>query len=251
MLKLFAFALLVGDQHRLARIVLEKNRAVVEDLEVALVQLPAVDQRQCQALAKQWPEFLCKVQGQAWPSWSVAMQKADCRVQTNRFQGRTAVVGQQGVEKRQQRIEGVARWAAIASAKAQQRRLGAHQLAEDAEIRLRCLAFQATQHVNTGLDEQALWNALESLECVLKGGDIDHAVAVVAPAARQDGTLVVDFSCQHVTHNRGATHGVVAASVLFAAKQHISGHRAFDTREKAPLRSQITDADALLGTEAE
>src|SRR5207248_11381957 len=85
MLQLLALAFLVRDQHRLAGVLFEQNRAVFERAEVAFVELHAINKRKSQPLGQKRPKFLRKVERQTRASRPVTMEKSDGRIEPNRL----------------------------------------------------------------------------------------------------------------------------------------------------------------------
>lgn len=75
--------------------------------------LATIDQTQHKPLGDDWPELLNQVQAKRWTTWPQGMQKAHLRIEAHPFRGSNAIGQKQGVEKRQQGISGVTRWAAV------------------------------------------------------------------------------------------------------------------------------------------
>src|SRR4051812_44251300 len=93
-LALFLLALLPCRENGLATAIRKQNGAAVARLKVIRTQLPAVEQRQRQAVGQHRPEFFHEVECKAWPARTFAMQKTDRRVEAHAFDGTAAIVGQ-------------------------------------------------------------------------------------------------------------------------------------------------------------
>lgn len=218
----FALALLIGDQHDLAGFILELHGAIVEDLEILLVELPAIDERQCEAFTQQGTKLFREIQCQARSPRTITVQKAYGRIQTDGFERGATVVGQQRVEKREQGIDGVTWRTAVPAFELEQGRVDADQLVEHAEVSLSCLTFESAQTIDIGLDENSLRYAFETFERMLKGLMVDESFTVVTPASCKNRALVVDLACEHVPYDIRAASGVVRASILFSSEEHVA-----------------------------
>ena len=123
------------------RFIAHHHGPAVARFKIRSAQLAAVDQRQRQPVGKRWPEFLHQIKRQAWPPGPVPVQKADCRVEAHTFRGAAAVMGEQGVKKRQQRIDWVQRRAAGTASPAQFRVGRTDQIVKHREIEVGGLAL--------------------------------------------------------------------------------------------------------------
>ena len=105
--------------HLAPRLVRQQHRAVLQRAEDAGADLAAVDQGQHQPVGQDGAELLQQVERQRRAAGPVAVQEAHRRVEAERLQRRAAVVGEEGVEQREQGVDRVERRAARAAAEAQ------------------------------------------------------------------------------------------------------------------------------------
>ena len=109
--------------------------------------LPAVEKRERQPVGQDGTQLLHQVEREARASRPVAMQEADGRIEPDALRRAAAIVGQQRVEEREQRVDRVERRAARAPAEDDVGVGDADQVVENAEIDVAGLAFGAAQSV--------------------------------------------------------------------------------------------------------
>src|SRR5579875_2306090 len=102
--KFVPLALLIGDQHGLAAGIGEQDGAVFKAAEIARRELAAVDQRKSDAVGQYRPQLFHQIKRQARPPRAVAMQKANGRIEPDTLRSGTAIVHEQRIKEREQRV---------------------------------------------------------------------------------------------------------------------------------------------------
>lgn len=244
----FALALLIGGEHAFAGVVVHVYGTAFAALEAGGLDLLAVDQGQDQAIGQERAQFLHQVEGQARAAGTVPVQEADRRVQAHPLQGRGYVVGQQGVEEREQGVDVVQGRAAAAATVAERLLLGGDQVVEHAEVGVRRFAFQAAYPVQVGFRPAHLVQQVGQVDGGGAQGVGTGAVGAVAQGAQQDGAAVGDFG-GHQGLGNGAGIGVGTA-VLVAPQQHVAVDGALHAGEEAPAAAHERQGHVALAAQA-
>ena len=155
-MQFFLLAFLIGREHCFARCFLEVHGAIIERYEIPLVYLPTIDERQNQTIRKQRSEFFQKIKRQTRTPRSVPVQKANGGIKTYGFKSRTAIMGEQGVQERQERIDGIGGRPPVTPFEAQGWRVYPDKVVKYAKINLRRFAFQTTENVRFRFLEQTM-----------------------------------------------------------------------------------------------
>jgi len=113
--ELIPLPLLVRNQHILTHIVIHQDRAVLQAPKVCAPNLAAIDQRKNEAISKEGTKLLQKVEGKAWASRPIAVEKAYRWIQSYRFKCGANVVNEQSIYEGQKSIHRV-EWRPPASA---------------------------------------------------------------------------------------------------------------------------------------
>lgn len=100
--------LVAGEEISSSRLA-ERHPACRLCLEVAFRDLVSIHERENEAIGKWRPQFLHEIQRERWAPRSVAMKKARVGIESNARERRGAIVEQDGICKREQRIDRVPR----------------------------------------------------------------------------------------------------------------------------------------------
>ena len=106
-----------------------------------------IDQGQHEPVCQARAEFLHQIQCQGGAPRAVPVQEPYIGIQPHAFQGGSAVVGQDAVEEREDRVYRVHGWAPAAGLEGKQRLFPQDHLVEHAEINRGPGAFQASEAV--------------------------------------------------------------------------------------------------------
>src|SRR3990170_3688029 len=99
MLYLLLLALLIGNENRLARIIIHPYCARFLFLKSLALHLTEVDKGKAQTVGKEWTKFLHQVKRKSIASRAIPMQKTHRRIKADRFKRRAHIVHYNGVEK--------------------------------------------------------------------------------------------------------------------------------------------------------
>ena len=244
-------ALLPGRQHRPAPIVGSRTAPPSRLRNRQLRDLAAIEQRQRQPVRQHRPQFLHQIERQAWPARPVAMQEADGRIETDALGGAAAIVGQQRIEERKQRIDGIERRAAAAPANRISGSGERDQCIEDSEIILRRLALGAAQRFDPFVHKATRRRIRASRSIVpqsLRRRCPRHPRAVVAQSPLQHGALVGDLGRDDAAHDLVRLFG---GTILRTPQQHIAADRPFDRAPGTGLTIEQHEGDAGAGQRAD
>ena len=145
------FSLLPLLQERPAPCVRQQHRAALAEVKIDRFEHTVVDEREHKAVGKARAQLLHQIERQRLPPWPVAVEISDVGVQPYAFKRRGAVVREQTVSKRQQRVERIER--RTAAALAEEKRLFSLQdhVVQHAEICRRTDTLEAAQTVERRL----------------------------------------------------------------------------------------------------
>jgi hypothetical protein len=115
---LLLLALLPGGDDLATALVVEHDRAALAFVEIAGVDLAAVDQGEGEPIRQHGAKLFLEIQRQRGAAGTHGMQETELGIESDRLGRRSAVVHQHGVEEGDQGIEAVPRRAAVRPSKA-------------------------------------------------------------------------------------------------------------------------------------
>ncbi len=142
---LFLFALLIGNDDFLASCILHLHRAAGALRKILRRDLTPVDQRENQSISQYAAQLLHDVQGQRGSAWSQGMEESHLWIEAHAFRRSHAIVQNQCVEERHQRIDWIRRWTPVPAIELEGLTILFDHAVEGREIRAGGLSFDAAQ----------------------------------------------------------------------------------------------------------
>lgn len=93
-------ALLPRGQHQFASLVTQQDSTAFDLAKIMCTELAAIDQRQRQPVCQRSTQLFHEIKREAGAAGAIPVQKADCRIKTNRLGCGTAVMRQKGLKER-------------------------------------------------------------------------------------------------------------------------------------------------------
>jgi len=141
-------ALLPRGEDFLAAVVGEEHGSAFVGAKMLGTDLLAVDEREGEAVSEGRAKLLHEVEGEAIAAGAVAMEVADGGIESMCGEGAGGVETEKGVEVGEQRVEGIARWPAVAVAEGERVALLSDEVAEDREVLGGSFAFDPSDRIH-------------------------------------------------------------------------------------------------------
>lgn len=156
-------------------------------------------------------------------------------------------MGEEDVEKGKERVAAVERRAFGAAVELEGGVVDGDEVVEDGEVSGGGLALDPAQGIEVRGAHGGADAGGEEIGGAGEGvGAFRGFRAVVAGGALEDGAGVVELCGDHVLRDGQGGGFVVAAAVLLAAEQDVSGNAAVGAGNEFPMRSEESDGDAML-----
>ena len=238
-------ALLPRGEDFLAAVVGEEHGSAFVGAKMLGTDLLAVDEREGEAVSEGRAKLLHEVEGEAIAAGAVAMEVADGGIESMCGEGAGGVETEKGVEVGEQRVEGIARWPAVAVAEGERVALLSDEVAEDREVLGGSFAFESADGVDGLGGAQCSETVGEGIGGGVDGGGIGGVFAGGAP---EDVAAVGDLAGDEGAGEGGAGCGIIGAPVLFAAEEDVAAGGADDIGEVATVLGEEGNGDTGLGT---
>ena len=206
---------LQGLEQQLTPIGFQVYRTACLGNKILRFDLPAVNQRQHQPIRSPRAEFFQNILRQTVAPRPVGVQKAHLRVQSHALQRTADVFAQNAVHKRQQRIHPVSGRTTVAPVKSKAA-FFTQKLPEYAEITRRCIAFNATYHVQLRHALQLPQRNVQRIDRTLNR----HILAIIANQPLKHPLTRLNLRRNDIARNR---YGILLRHpILRPTQQHIT-----------------------------
>lgn len=247
----FLLSFLPGGEHFFASVVGEEDGAVFQRAKMFWLDLAAVDKADSEAVGEGGAKFFHEVEREAVASGAVAVEEADCGVESVRGERAGGIETEQGVEVGEEGVEGVAGRAAVAFAEGELVALLRDEACEVFKILRGGFAFDSAEFVECGGLGESAEAVREAFGCVFECGGGFGGFGVFACGAAEDVAGVGEFAGDKAAGERGAGGGVVGEAVLGAAQEDVSRGCADDVCEVASVFGEEGNGEAGFGACAE
>ena len=215
-------------------------------LKITSLQDAVVDEREHKAVRKARTELFHEIKRQRGSAGAVAVQKTDVRVESHSLQRGGAVVREQAVCKREQRVDIVQRRPPASRPEVKIRLVLQDHFIKHIKICLCANALAAAQRLHGEFLGNDRIECLDLVDRSLKPLDIDPE-RVVPLCALNAPARVVELAEDHVARDAAAVRRIVRRAVLHAPQKHVPVFLADAPGKEASGRRTEAQAHAASG----